>query len=62
MLGANAENNDFGAVFQGIIDEVRVHDEALTQEAIKQSMTELAITSSSQVLAIAWGEVKHGLY
>jgi len=49
-------------VFQGIIDEVRIHNEALTQEAINQSMTELSVAPPYQVLAITWGEVKHGRY
>jgi hypothetical protein len=55
-------STDWRVVFQGIIDEVRVHDEVLTQEAIKQSMTELAVAPSYHVIAITWGEVKHGRY
>ena len=43
MLGANAENNDFGIPYNGLVDEIRVHDKVLKGNAVKESMQELSI-------------------
>ena len=59
VLGANAENNDFGIPYNGRINEVRVHDKILKGNAVKESMQELSIELTDQLLALRWAQIKH---
>ena len=52
VLGTNAENNDFGIPYNGRINEVRVHDKILKGNAVKESMQELSIELTDQLLAL----------
>ena len=52
MLGANAENNDFGIPYNGLVDEIRVHDKVLKGNAVKESMQELSIEPTDQLLVL----------
>ena len=47
-------------LFLGIIDEVRVYDRALSEDEIEQNMNAegLAVASSTDKLALTWGEIK----
>jgi len=46
--------------FSGIIDEVRVYNRALSEDEVKQNMKAegLAVASSTNKLAVTWGEIK----
>ncbi len=58
MLGANAENNDFGIPYNGLVDEIRVHDKVLKGNAVKVSMQELSIGLTDQLLVLRWAQIK----
>ena len=58
VLGANAENNDFGIPYNGLVDEIRVHDKVLKGNAVKESMQELSIEPTDQLLVLRWAQIK----
>ena len=57
VLGANAENNDFGIPYNGLVDEIRVHDKVLKGNAVKESMQELSIEPTDQLLVLRWAQI-----
>lgn len=52
VLGTNAANSVLAYHIYGLIDEVRVHDKILKGNAVKESMQELSIELTDQLLAL----------
>ena len=50
MLGTNAANSDFGIPYNGLIDEVKVHDKILKGNVVKESIQELSIELTDELL------------
>ena len=53
VLGANAENNGFSIPYNGLVDEIRVYDKVLKGNAVKESMQELSIGLTDQLLVLS---------